>query len=306
MATIRPFPYSFKPLPDPNVPRAQILAVSPPKPRNFALVLPCAAVDILYVPQMSQGDRVEFHIQDQVIRISPRESVELLAVLSQRLRTQEGFALATLNLDHLVKLYSDPAFVVAYTRHDLVVADGNPVVYLSRLARRPVGLVPGADMVVPMMQLAAETGTRVALVGGTEATLHAAAERLCACVPGLEVVARIAPPMGFDPMGPQGEAVIAQLRASGAGLCLLALGAPKQEMLAARAHAALPQMGFASVGAGLDFIAGTQLRAPLWVRRIAFEWLWRMLSNPRRMMPRYARCAAILPDLMAGAWRLRG
>jgi UDP-N-acetyl-D-mannosaminuronic acid transferase (WecB/TagA/CpsF family) len=65
-------------------------------------------------------------------------------------------------------------------------------------------------------------------------------------------------------------------------------------------------MGFASIGAGLDFIAGKQPRAPLWVRRLALEWLWRALSSPRRMLPRYARCVAILPGLMREAWRLRG
>lgn len=249
---------------------------------------------------------MEFRIQDQVIRIAPRDAAHLLSVLELRLTHRRGFALATLNLDHLVKLRHDPAFRAAYARHDLVVADGNPVVWLSRLARRPVGLVPGADMVVPMARLAAEAGVSVALVGSTDAALQAAGEGLCARVPELMIAARIAPPMGFDPMGAQGAEVIAALRASGAGLCLLALGAPKQEIFAARAHAALPQMGFASIGAGLDFIAGMQPRAPLWVRRLALEWLWRALSSPRRMLPRYARCAAILPGLTLDAWRLRG
>ena len=249
---------------------------------------------------------MEFRIQDEVIRIAPRDASRLLSVLRDRFRARRGFALATLNLDHLVKLRHDSAFLAAYLRHDLVVADGNPVVWLSRLAGRPVGLVPGADMVVPMARLAAEAGASVALVGSTEAALHAAGEALCDRVPGLVIAARIAPPMGFDPLGAQGTEVIAALRASGAGLCLLALGAPKQEIFAARAHAALPHMGFASIGAGLDFIAGVQPRAPLWARRLALEWLWRMLSSPRRLVPRYARCAAILPRLMVAAWRLRG
>lgn len=249
---------------------------------------------------------MEFRIQDEVIRIAPRDASRLLSVLRDRFRARRGFALATLNLDHLVKLRHDSAFLAAYLRHDLVVADGNPVVWLSRLAGRPVGLVPGADMVVPMARLAAEAGASVALVGSTEAALHAAGEGLCDRVPGLVIAARIAPPMGFDPLGTQGTEVIAALRASGAGLCLLALGAPKQEIFAARAHAALPHMGFASIGAGLDFIAGVQPRAPLWARRLALEWLWRMLSSPRRLVPRYARCAAILPGLMVAAWRLRG
>ena len=249
---------------------------------------------------------MEFQVQDQVIRIAPRDAPHLLAVLTERLRARRGFALATLNLDHLVKLRQDRAFLAAYAQHDLVVADGNPVVWLSRLAGRPVGLVPGADMVVPMVRLAAEAGVSVALVGSTEAALRAAVKGLCARVPGLVIAARIAPAMGFDPMGQHGAEVITALRASGAGLCLLALGAPKQEIFAARAHAALPHMGFASIGAGLDFIAGAQPRAPLWVRRLALEWLWRALSSPRRMVPRYARCTAILPGLMVAAWRLRG
>ncbi|EAQ25697.1 WecB/TagA/CpsF family glycosyltransferase [Roseovarius sp. 217] len=249
---------------------------------------------------------MEFNIQDQVIRIAPRDASRLLMVLSNRLRDKSGFALATLNLDHLVKLRRDPAFLAAYAQHDLIVADGNPVVWLSYLAGRPVGLVPGADLVVPMAQLAADAGATVALVGSTETALHAAGEGLCARVPGLVIAARIAPPMAFDPTGPQGAEVIAALRASGAGLCLVALGAPKQEIFAARANAALPHMGFASIGAGLDFIAGVQPRAPLWLRRLAFEWLWRAFASPRRMLPRYARCAAILPELMRETWRLRG
>jgi exopolysaccharide biosynthesis WecB/TagA/CpsF family protein len=124
-------------------------------------------------------------------------------------------------------------------------------------------------------------------------------------VPGLRVAARIAPPMGFDPTGPQGAEVIEALRRSGARLCLLALGAPKQEILAARVRAALPQMGLAGIGAGLDFLAGTQRRAPRLVRRLALEWLWRMATQPRRLGPRYARCAAILPSLALDALRLR-
>jgi exopolysaccharide biosynthesis WecB/TagA/CpsF family protein len=88
-----------------------------------------------------------------------------------------------------------------------------------------------------------------------------------------------------------------ELAASGARVCFLALGAPKQEILAARGFARHPGLGFVSIGAGLDFIAGHQTRAPVWVRRIAAEWLWRMLGNPRRLARRYLECIAILPSL---------
>jgi exopolysaccharide biosynthesis WecB/TagA/CpsF family protein len=95
------------------------------------------------------------------------------------------------------------------------------------------------------------------------------------------------------------------LAAQKVGLCFIALGAPKQEVFAALGRQIAPEVGFASIGAGLDFIAGTQERAPVWVRKLALEWLWRALSSPRRMVPRYAACAAILPLEIAAAVRLR-
>ena len=230
-----------------------------------------------------------------MLQVTAPDLPALLADLEEHFRARRGFALATLNLDHLVKLRSDTAFDRAYRAHSHVTADGNPIVWLSRLAGRPVTLIPGSDLIGPVTRLAARTGTTVALFGATEAALEAAGDALVQAAPGLRIVARIAPPMGFDPTGPAADEAIARLGASGAGLCLLALGAPKQEIFAAHAAARLPQTGFMSIGAGLDFLAGTQTRAPAWMRRLAVEWVWRLAGSPRRMAGRYARCFAILP-----------
>jgi N-acetylglucosaminyldiphosphoundecaprenol N-acetyl-beta-D-mannosaminyltransferase len=64
-------------------------------------------------------------------------------------------------------------------------------------------------------------------------------------------------------------------------------------------------MGFASIGAGLDFLSGHQQRAPMVMRKMGLEWLWRMLQSPARMVPRYAKCFAILPGLLVQALRQR-
>ncbi len=229
----------------------------------------------------------------------------LFAELRQRLATRRGFALATINLDHLVKLAGEPGFRAAYDRHDIIVADGNPIVWLSRLARRPVSLIPGSDLVDPMAALACETGTRVALFGSSANTLEAAADRLQARYPDLDLAARIAPPMGFDPTGPVAERLLDDIAASGARLCLVALGAPKQEQFAAFGRIRTPEIGFVSVGAGLDFLAGHQIRAPRVMRAMALEWLWRMLLDPGRLTLRYWRCFQILPAQFRAALQLR-
>lgn len=229
----------------------------------------------------------------------------LLADLAVRFAAGRGFAVATLNLDHVVKLGRDAGFRAAYARQTHVVADGNPVVWLQRLAGRPVDLVPGSDLVGPLMALAARKGVPVAFLGSSAAVLEAAAARLQAAHPGLRIVERIAPPYGYDPEGAAAGADLDRIGASGARLCLLALGAPKQELLAARGLDRVPQCGFVSVGAGLDFIAGVQRRAPVWVRRMALEWVWRMAGDWRRLARRYLDCALVMPGLTLAAWRAR-
>lgn len=229
----------------------------------------------------------------------------LMAEIETLLRARQGFTLATLNMDHLVKLRRDPVFLAAYQAHSHVVADGNPVVWLSRLAGRRIELIPGSELVAPLAALAARTGAPVALLGSTDETLAATADRLTAENPGLKIVARHAPPFGFDPRGPDADAAIRVLREADAGLCFLALGAPKQEIFAAYAAPHLPNCGFVSIGAGLDFIAGSQKRAPGWVQAIAMEWAWRMAGNPRRLARRYAECFAILPGEARSALRQR-
>ncbi|MBB1492647.1 WecB/TagA/CpsF family glycosyltransferase [Paracoccus sp. MC1854] len=239
------------------------------------------------------------------VAVNVTEQRALLEDIGARLETGRGFTVATLNLDHLVKLDRDPAFRDAYLTQSHVTADGNPIVWLSRLAGRQVELVTGSDLVLPAARLAAAHGVPVALFGATPPVLEKAARALEAAVPGLAVAARIAPPMGFDPQGPAADAAIAELATSGAGLCFLALGAPKQEIFAARAAAQLPAMGFLSIGAGLDFLAGTQTRAPRWVRRLAAEWLWRLAKDPRRLARRYADCLAVLPRHAGQALKAR-
>jgi N-acetylglucosaminyldiphosphoundecaprenol N-acetyl-beta-D-mannosaminyltransferase len=253
----------------------------------------------MLTPSFPIGDGQRLHVN-----VASRDA--LLAAISARLRAGEGFTVATLNLDHLVKLNRSAAFRRAYLATTHVVADGNPIVWLSRLAGRPIDLAPGSELVEPICALAAAREAPVAFFGSTDATLETAAARLEAAHPGLCVALRAAPSRGFDPDGAEAGVAIERLRASGARLCFVALGAPKQERFAVRAAAALPGCGFISVGAGLDFIAGAQRRAPRWVRRLALEWLWRALSDPGRLLGRYVACAMIVPGLVLDSLRHRG
>ena len=230
---------------------------------------------------------------------------ELLNDLETRLGRDDGFNIATLNLDHVVKLRKDPDFRAAYLSHSHVTADGNPIVWLSRLAGDEVELVPGSELIAPVAAMAARLDIPVALFGSTTASLNTAAAALQDRYPGLQIAEAISPPMGFAPTGQMADECADRLAASGARICFLALGAPKQEIFAAHALARHPHMGFLSIGAGLDYISGTQVRAPRLVRRFAGEWLWRLLSNPRRLAWRYVACLAVLPRMLTRALAAR-
>ena len=111
---------------------------------------------------------MQFAIGDDRVALTVPDRQALLSIVETRLAARQGFALATMNVDHLEKLRSDADFRTAYAQHDLIVADGNPVVWLARLGGQRVSLVPGSDLVQPLCALAARLDRGLAILAGTE------------------------------------------------------------------------------------------------------------------------------------------
>lgn len=217
---------------------------------------------------------------------------ELIARVIADARSGIGGSVFTLNLDHLVKLRDDARFRAAYERATYVTADGAPVVKLARGLGAPVDLVTGADLVVPLCEAAARAGVSVHLFGTSEAIRTEAAEKLLAAMPGLIIAGSESPPLGFDPEGDEARAAVDRIAASGAGICFVALGAPKQELFADSAVLRSTGVMYVCIGAALDFISGHSKRAPAIFQRTGTEWVWRLMQEPRRLGMRYARSLA--------------
>jgi exopolysaccharide biosynthesis WecB/TagA/CpsF family protein len=210
----------------------------------------------------------------------------------------DNFSVCTLNLDHVVKLQQQPEFRAAYQRARFVTADGFPIVLLSRLLGTRIRRTTGADLVEPVCRQARRKRLPIFMMGSNNRTLAISAKRLSERFRGLEVAGYYAPGADFDPYSREADIAIDRIRASGAKLCFVALGAPRQEVFAARCLDELNGTGLLCIGAALDFIAGTQTRAPSVTQKIGLEWAWRMLMDPRRLGPRYARCMAVVPRLV--------
>jgi N-acetylglucosaminyldiphosphoundecaprenol N-acetyl-beta-D-mannosaminyltransferase len=214
-------------------------------------------------------------------------------------RLGDNFSVCTLNLDHVVQLQQRADFRAAYRRARFVTADGFPLVVLSRMLGTRIERTTGADLVEPVCQEARRNGLPVFFLGSNETTLATTAKRLSRRFQGLQVAGCLAPGANFNPYSKEADFAIDSIRASGAKLCFVALGAPRQELFAARCLDKLDGTGMLCIGAALDFIAGTQTRAPAITQKAGLEWAWRMMREPRRLGPRYARCMAEVPRLVA-------
>lgn len=211
--------------------------------------------------------------------------------------SRQGSCVFTLNLDHLVKLKSDPDFLKAYQSAKYVSADGAPVVFMARQQGANLERTTGADMIEPLCAEAARQSIPIYFFGSTKDALKGAARNLKKRFPKLEIAGMEAPPFGFKPVSKAADQAAERIAASGARICMVALGAPKQEIFAAHAFRACPQITFLGIGAALDFLSGHQTRAPEFMQNNGIEWVWRLMGNPQRMAGRYGKCALVLADM---------
>lgn len=235
------------------------------------------------------------HVDGWPIYLANRDHA--LKVLTAAAIKGEGYSFAPLNLDLLVKLRTDGVFVNAMQKARFIIADGWPIALLGRRENRSIERTTGADLILPLCANAVRHKLPIYLFGTSSEVLGRVQEVLKEQFPELVIAGAELPLLGFDARSAVADQAIERMHSSGAKLCFLALGAPKQEILAARALDMGAKIGFVCVGAGLDFIAGAQVRAPGFMRNNGMEWLWRLVTNPRRLGARYAVCAMLLAKI---------
>jgi len=247
-------------------------------------------------PSSGETHKPVYVVDGQPIHVSSLHAT--CQFVCETIRPDRSFYICTLNLDHLVKLRSDEVFRRIYAGADFVTADGFPIVLLAALDGVALHRVTGADLVWPLFALAAERKLSVYLIGPTAETMDLCAARLRAALPKLQIAGSAVAPRNFDPEGEEASRIIRGLSESKAALCIVALGAPRQEIFSAFASRRTKGVAFVPVGAALEFIAATKRRAPEWVRRIGFEWFWRLMAEPRRLSGRYFNCGLLFAGLL--------
>jgi N-acetylglucosaminyldiphosphoundecaprenol N-acetyl-beta-D-mannosaminyltransferase len=201
---------------------------------------------------------------------------------------------ATANVDFLTKAFDDAELLDILNGCELVLPDGMPLVWASRILGVPVKeRVAGADLVPHLLKLSARKKRRIFLLGATEENSSAAAQRIQKEYPDAILCGRYSPPFAqADPM--EDERILQLIAEAKPDILLVAFGNPKQEKWIAKHRARLNVPVCIGVGASIDFLSGRQSRAPQWMQQSGLEWIFRMVSEPRRLALRYLNNALFL------------
>jgi N-acetylglucosaminyldiphosphoundecaprenol N-acetyl-beta-D-mannosaminyltransferase len=199
-----------------------------------------------------------------------------------------GGRIITPNVDILRRTTNDTEARHHVGSATVVVADGAPLVWASRLARKPLpARVPGSDLIWSLSAALDGTERSVYLLGGEPGTAEIAASVLRKRFPALTVSGFDSPPFGFDTDPDTLEVVCRRAAEAKPDVVFVGLGFPKQERLINRLHDRLPATWFMGCGAAIGFVAGVRRRAPDWMQRTGLEWVHRLITEPRRLMRRY-------------------
>jgi N-acetylglucosaminyldiphosphoundecaprenol N-acetyl-beta-D-mannosaminyltransferase len=200
----------------------------------------------------------------------------------------------TANLNYVMLHHQQPELSEVTRQAALILADGQPIVWQSRRGEFPLPeRVAGSEMIFHLARRAAERGWGIYFLGGEPGVAQACAERLQSSYAGLRIAGVESPPFRLLTLQEQNEQRD-RIRESNAQLLLVAFGQPKGERWIHRHYREYGVPVSIQLGASFDFVAGTAKRAPEVWQRVGMEWAYRMLSDPKRLLPRYAANAKFL------------
>lgn len=241
---------------------------------------------------MSTAIQQKFDIQDyrrttvrlfgcEIDNVSVPEAVSRVESFIMRGGTHCYFAV---NVHKIVAFRKYPELRQIANRSDLVTADGQPVVWVSKWMGKPIKeRLTGADLMGHLIRMASAKHYRVYLLGGKPEILRRAAESYRLQFPRLQIAGYR---HGYWTEEEEGE-VVAGIRNARPDMLFLGMSSPRKELFMDRRLHELQVPFIMGVGGTFDIIAGVTRRAPMWMQRIGLEWFWRVLQEPGRMWKRY-------------------
>ncbi len=201
-------------------------------------------------------------------------------------QTGNSHSVCVANVHVLMEAHDSVDFRQAVNNANLIVPDGMPLVWMMRAkGSRRQSRVYGPTLMLHVLEVAARENLPVGFYGSKPEVLNTLIKRMQARYEGLSVAFSCSPPFREMSRG-EDQTIIEQINQSGAKILFVGLGCPKQEIWMAE-HCGKVQAVIISVGAAFDFHAGIKPQAPAWIQKVGLEWLFRFLTEPRRLWKRY-------------------
>lgn len=231
-------------------------------------------------------------------------TMEEALVKTQKLIEENKTAyVVTPNVDHIVVMEKDEEFSKLYREADLILTDGKPLIWISKLYGTPIKeKISGSDFFPELCGLATEKGYSIFILGAAEGVAAKAAENLQRKYPGLQIAGTYSPPFAFEENAEELQKIETMIRAAKPTILAVSLGSPKGEKFIYRHKDTYGVPLSISIGATIDFEAGNVKRAPKWMSDHGLEWLYRMTKEPKRLAKRYVVDAV---EILPIAWKYR-
>ncbi|MDJ0555177.1 MAG: WecB/TagA/CpsF family glycosyltransferase [Microcoleaceae cyanobacterium MO_207.B10] len=214
----------------------------------------------------------------------PREVA--LEILLAMIETKESYSVYFVNAHTIEIAQHNLSLQEALQRSSLILADGSGILWGSKVIGTPLTFnLNGTDLIPALCAAGGQKkpGISVYFLGAQEEVVKLAAENIAMLSPGIKIAGYRNGYFSEEEI----EGILADVRQAKPDILLVGMGTPLQEIWIDRHSSKLPGITCFGVGGLFDFISGKVPRAPYWIRKIGFEWLWRLMIEPKRLWKRY-------------------
>lgn len=213
---------------------------------------------------------------------------ETIAAIEQMIEADKKSYVVAINVDVVMKIEEDSYLKKVVDNADMVLVDGKPLVWISKLHGKPLkAKISGSDLVPLLCEVAAEKGYKIFIIGGKDGIAEQAKEKLENRLPKIKIVGTYAPPFGFEKNESELDKINQMISEAHPDLLIACFGCPKQEKWIYENIEKYNAKVSVCAGATVDFLAGNVKRAPRLMSDHGLEWFYRFTQEPKRMFKRY-------------------
>ncbi|RRF95922.1 MAG: glycosyltransferase [Lachnospiraceae bacterium] len=214
--------------------------------------------------------------------------MEAVHEIERMIHEKKKSYIVAINVDVVLKIEHDQYLKKITDDADMVLVDGQPLVWISKWHKHPVkARISGSDLVPKMCEVAAEKGYTIYIIGGKEGIAEKAKKNLEGKLPGIKILGTYAPPFGFEKNQKELDKINAMITAAHPDILIVCFGCPKQEKWIFENYQKYDATVSICAGATVDFLAGNIDRAPRWMSDHGLEWFYRFTREPKRLFKRY-------------------